>query len=99
MRLSEFVNKVEDRIAEVVRVESLRVASELRADTPTRRVKTRQAVRVRQRGTRAVIGLRFAQRFGGNNTATHQRLRMQWGRLRPVARQRVIEGIREAFSQ
>ena len=98
MTLEDFIDSLEAKVASAVEAEAMLLASEIRSDVPANRIKTRQAVRARVKSTRARIGLRFPQRYPGNDTPTHDWFRRQWRLRRPIARKRLIERLRTIFN-
>jgi hypothetical protein len=88
--LTEFINRLEKRVAEAVAEEARLLASEIRSKTPSTRVKTRQAIKSRSQGTRAKVGIYFAQQYGGTRTTTHDNFKRHWRELRPIAKKRLI---------
>jgi hypothetical protein len=93
MNLNEWTDQLERRVSEAVAAEAVLIASEIRAKTPPRRIKTRQSVRVRRNGTKAKVGLHFAQRYGGSATPTHKFFKKQIRQIRPKAKRRLIARI------
>jgi hypothetical protein len=98
VRFDEFVDLLEANIAKAVEAEAMLLASEIRANVPVNRIKTRQAVRARVNAARARISLRFPQRYPGTETPTHDWFRKQWRTRRPIARRRLLERLRNIFN-
>jgi hypothetical protein len=90
MTLQELINRLEKQVAEAVAAEARLIASEIRSKTLATRKKTRQAIKSRSQGTRAAVGIYFAQRFAGNDTTTHDNFKRHWREIRPIAKQRLI---------
>jgi len=88
--LTEFINRLEKQVAQAVAEEARLIASEIRSKTPATRRKTRQAIRSRSQGTRAEVGIYFAQRYAGNDTTTHDNFKRHWRDIRPKAKKRLI---------
>jgi capsid protein len=88
--LTEFIERLEKRVAEAVAEEARLIASEIRSKTPATRKKTRQAIKSRSQGTRAKVGIYFAQRYAGNDTTTHENFKRHWREIRPKAKKRLI---------
>jgi ribosomal protein L29 len=99
MNLNEWINQLEKRVAEAVTAEAVLIASEIRGKTPPRRIKTRQSVKARLYGTRARVGLYFAQRYGGSATPTHEWFKKQWREIRPKAKRRLIARINHIINE
>jgi len=93
MNLNEWTDQLEKQVAEAVAAEAALIASEIRAKTPPRRIKTRQSVKVRQNGTKAKVGLHFAERYSGSATPTHKFFKKQIRQIRPKAKRRLIARI------
>ena len=98
MRFAEYVDSLEANIAKAVEAEAMLLASEIRADVPVNRIKTRQAVRARVNAARARISLRFPQRYPGTETPTHDWFKKQWRLRRPIVRKRMVERIRNIIN-
>lgn len=93
MTLTEFIDRLEKRVAEAVAAEAQMLASEIRGKTPATRRKTRQAIKSRSQGTRAKVGIYFAQTYPGTQTATHENFKRHWRELRPKSKKRLIARI------
>ena len=98
MTLTEFINRLEKRVAEAVAEEARLIASEIRSKTPATRKKTRQAIKSRSQGTRAAVGIYFAQRYAGNDTTTHDNFKRHWREIRPIAKQRLIARLQQILN-
>jgi capsid protein len=96
--LTEFINRLEKRVAEAVAEEARLIASEIRSKTPATRKKTRQAIKSRSQGTRAKVGVYFAQRYAGNDTTTHENFKRHWREIRPIAKQRLIARLQQILN-
>jgi hypothetical protein len=96
--LTEFINRLEKRVAEAVAEEARLIASEIRSKTPATRKKTRQAIKSRSQGTRAAVGIYFAQRYAGNDTTTHENFKRHWREIRPIAKQRLIARLQQILN-
>jgi hypothetical protein len=96
--LTEFINRLEKRVAEAVAEEARLIASEIRSKTPATRKKTRQAIKSRSQGTRAAVGIYFAQRYAGNDTTTHDNFKRHWREIRPIAKQRLIARLQQILN-
>jgi hypothetical protein len=96
--LTEFINRLEKRVAEAVAEEARLIASEIRSKTPATRKKTRQAIKSRSQGTRAAVGIYFAQRYAGNDTTTHEHFKRHWREIRPIAKQRLIARLQQILN-
>jgi len=96
--LTEFINRLEKRIAEAVAAEAQLIAAEIRSKTPATRKKTRQAIKSRSQGTRAAVGIYFAQRYAGNDTTTHENFKRHWREIRPIAKQRLIARLQQILN-
>jgi capsid protein len=96
--LTEFINRLEKRVSEAVAEEARLIASEIRSKTPATRKKTRQAIKSRSQGTRAAVGIYFAQRYAGNDTTTHENFKRHWREIRPKAKQRLIARLQQILN-
>jgi hypothetical protein len=96
--LTEFINRLEKRVSEAVAEEARLIASEIRSKTPATRKKTRQAIKSRSQGTRAAVGIYFAQRYAGNDTTTHENFKRHWREIRPIAKQRLIARLQQILN-
>jgi hypothetical protein len=74
------------------------IAAEIRSKTPATRKKTRQAIKSRSQGTRAAVGIYFAQRYAGNDTTTHENFKRHWREIRPIAKQRLIARLQQILN-
>jgi len=99
MNIFEFVKRLEKEVAEAVAAEAILIASEIRGKTPATRRKTRQAIKSRSQGTRAKVGIYFAQRHGGSATPTHEWFKQQWREIRPKAKKRLIARINHIINK
>lgn len=93
MNLQQFAERFEAVVRAAIEDVAKAAAEELRNTTPAKRAKTRDAVYHKTRGLQAEVGLRFAKRYPGTNTATHRRLAIQWQRMRAKLRARLIHRI------
>jgi hypothetical protein len=91
--LTELIDRLEKRVAGAVAEEARLLASEIRGKTPPTRRKTRQAIKSRSQGTRAKVGIYFAQRYAGTDTTTHNNFERHWRELRPKSKKRLIARI------
>ena len=98
MTLTEFIERLEKRVEEAVAEEARLIASEIRSKTPATRKKTRQAIKSRSQGTRAKVGIYFAQRYAGNDTTTHENFKRHWREIRPIAKQRLIARLQQILN-
>jgi hypothetical protein len=98
MTLQEWIQRLEKRVAEAVAAEAQLIASEIRSKTPATRKKTRQAIKSRSQGTRAAVGIYFAQRYAGNDTTTHENFKRHWREIRPIAKQRLIARLQQILN-
>lgn len=98
MTLTELINRLESGIAEAVAEEARLLASEIRGKTEPTRIKTKRAIRARVSGTRAKVGIYFAERYAGTRTTTHDNFKRHWRELRPKARRRMIARINNAIN-
>ena len=98
MTLQEFINRLEKQVAQAVAAEAQLIASEIRSKTPATRKKTRQAIKSRSQGTRAAVGIYFAQRYAGNDTTTHENFKRHWREIRPIAKQRLIARLQQILN-
>jgi hypothetical protein len=96
--LTEFINRLEKQVAQAVAAEAQLIASEIRSKTPATRKKTRQAIKSRSQGTRAAVGIYFAQRYAGNDTTTHENFKRHWREIRPIAKQRLIARLQQILN-
>lgn len=95
--LTDLLDAIRTNCEAAVFDEARRVAEEIRQTTPPNRVETRQAVRVRRKGTQAVVLLQFPRQYDSKNTTTHKRFATQWSRIRPESRRRLIESLNDAI--
>ena len=98
MTLQELINRLEKQVAEAVAAEARLIASEIRSKTPATRKKTRQAIKSRSQGTRAAVGIYFAQRYAGSDTTTHENFKRHWREIRPIAKQRLIARLQQILN-
>ena len=98
MTLTQFINRLEKQVAQAVAAEAQLIASEIRSKTPATRKKTRQAIKSRSQGTRAAVGIYFAQRYAGNDTTTHENFKRHWREIRPIAKQRLIARLQQILN-
>lgn len=99
MKLNDLLKAIESVCETAVADEANRLADEIRNSTPARRVQTRQAVRVRRTGTKAIVLLQFPKQYASQDTTTHKRFRTQWDRLRPIGQRRIIMQLTNEINQ
>ncbi len=95
--LSDLLYAIRKNCEAAVAAEAYRVADEIRNTTPSNRVETRKAVRVRKSGLQAIVELQFPRHYESTNTATHKRFATQWNRIRPESQRRLIAALNDAI--
>jgi hypothetical protein len=91
MTIFELADALEQEAARIVSDAAAKSAEAINASTPADRIKTRRAVYSKANGTKAEIGLNFADKYPVAGTPTLARFRRQWTVIRPQTRQYVID--------
>lgn len=87
----EFADELESEVHRIVRDAAAKTAQAINTQTPADRIKTRQAVFSRAKGTRAEIGLNFVRKYPLAGTPTLERFQRQLRVIRPLTQQFVID--------
>jgi len=96
--IEDWLDDFDREVSQIVHDTTETAAAVLIRLTPQTQTRTRAAVYRWSGGNRGILGLRFAQRYPIRGTRTERELLQRWAKIRPLARQFMIDRLNNTLS-